>query len=132
MCIDCCNLNTNLQVLCDRRGDSLGCDNAWFCPVWLMSGMGEATALKLAHNGEKLVLAARRENRLQKLQEEIKKSGGQAVYKVTDVTSYEQMSNLATFVHDQFGSIDVLINNAGLMPLSALNERKIEGVGSHG
>ncbi|MDQ0271167.1 SDR family oxidoreductase [Cytobacillus purgationiresistens] len=90
------------------------------------SGMGEATALKLAHNGAKLVLAARREDRLQKLQEEIKKSGGQAVYKVTDVTSHEQMSELATFAHDQFGSIDVLINNAGLMPLSALNKRKIE------
>lgn len=72
------------------------------------------------------VLAARREDRLQKLQEEIKKSGGQAVYKVTDVTSHEQMSDLGTFAHDQFGSIDVLINNAGLMPLSVLNKRKIE------
>lgn len=73
-----------------------------------------------------MVLAVRREDCLQKLQEEIKKSGGQAVYKVTDVTSYEQMNDLATFVHDQFGSIDVLINNARLMPLSTLNEQKIE------
>lgn len=90
------------------------------------SGMGEATARKLADNGAKLVLAARREDRLQKLQEEIEKNDGQAVYKVTDVTSHEQMSDLAAFAHDQFGQIDVLINNAGLMPLSPLNKRKID------
>lgn len=90
------------------------------------SGMGEATARKLADNGAKLVLGARREERLQKLQEEIEKNDGQAVYKVTDVTSHEQMSDLAAFAHDQFGRIDVLINNAGLMPLSPLNKRKID------
>ncbi|NER40269.1 SDR family NAD(P)-dependent oxidoreductase, partial [Bacillus megaterium NBRC 15308 = ATCC 14581] len=59
------------------------------------SGIGEATAKELASKGAKLVLAARREDRLQQLQEKIKKNGGKAIYKVTDVTSHEQMKELA-------------------------------------
>lgn len=90
------------------------------------SGIGEATAKELASKGAKLVLAARREDRLKKLQEEIQNNGGQAVYKVTDVTSYEQMEELAEDALKEFGKIDVLINNAGLMPLSPLYQKKIK------
>jgi NADP-dependent 3-hydroxy acid dehydrogenase YdfG len=61
------------------------------------SGIGEATAKELASKGAKLVLAARREDRLKKLQNEIQISGGQAIYKVTDVTSHEQMEELAAY-----------------------------------
>jgi NADP-dependent 3-hydroxy acid dehydrogenase YdfG len=73
-----------------------------------------------------LVLAARREERLKKLQEEIQNSGGQAIYQVTDVTSYEQMEALAELALKEFGKIDVLVNNAGLMPNSFLFMKKID------
>jgi len=90
------------------------------------SGIGEATAKELASKGAKLVLAARREDRLKKLQEEIQNSGGQAIYQVTDVTSHEQMEELAAVALKEFGKIDVLINNAGLMPNSFLFMKKID------
>ncbi|OIK10717.1 oxidoreductase [Bacillus sp. MUM 116] len=90
------------------------------------SGIGEATAKDLATKGAKVVLAARREERLQKLQEEIQKNGGQAIYKVTDVTSHEQMEELAEYALKEFGKIDVLVNNAGVMPQSFLYKKKIE------
>ncbi|TYR81302.1 SDR family NAD(P)-dependent oxidoreductase [Priestia megaterium] len=83
------------------------------------SGSGEATAKKL-----ELVLAARREDRLKKLHQEIKNNGGRAIYKVTDVTSHEQMEELAAFALKEYGKIDVMVNNAGLMPLSPLYEKK--------
>lgn len=90
------------------------------------SGIGEATAKELASKGAKLVLAARREDRLKKLQEEIQNNGGEAIYKVTDVTSHEQMEELAEVALKEFGKIDVLINNAGLMPNSFLASKKID------
>jgi NADP-dependent 3-hydroxy acid dehydrogenase YdfG len=71
------------------------------------------------------VLAARREDRLQKLQEEIQNNGGQAIYKVTDVASHEQMEELADYALQAFGKIDVMVNNAGVMPLSPVHEKKI-------
>ncbi|WP_141430437.1 SDR family oxidoreductase [Bacillus sp. 03113] len=89
------------------------------------SGIGEATAKVLANNGAKVVLAARREERLRDLKSNIDKQGGTAVFKVTDVTSHEEVDELASFANDTFGQIDVLINNAGIMPLSFLHEKKI-------
>ena len=59
------------------------------------SGIGEATAKELSAKGAKLVLAARREDRLKALQEDIKANGGEAIYKEVDVTSHEQMQELA-------------------------------------
>ncbi|WP_214808277.1 SDR family oxidoreductase [Exiguobacterium sp. s102] len=88
------------------------------------SGIGEATAKLLAKNGAKLVLAARREERLQALKEEIEQLGGQAVYQVTDVTKTEQLEQLAKLAQETYGSVDVLVNNAGLMPLSQLHKNK--------
>lgn len=90
------------------------------------SGIGEAAAKELASKGAKLVLAARREDRLQKLQEEVEQSGGTAIYKVTDVTSHEQVEELASYALQEFGKIDVLINNAGVMPQSFLFKKKID------
>lgn len=90
------------------------------------SGIGEATAKKLAAKGAKLVLAARREERLKKLQDDILASGGQAVHKVTDVTSREQMEQLAAYALNEFGRIDVLVNNAGIMPQAFLSENKVD------
>lgn len=90
------------------------------------SGIGEATAKELASNGAKLVLIARREDRLKKLQEEIQNNGGQVIYKVADVTSHEQMEELAAYTLDQFGKIDVLVNNAGIMPQAFLFKKNVD------
>ncbi|MGE8022165.1 SDR family oxidoreductase [Peribacillus frigoritolerans] len=89
------------------------------------SGIGEATARELASKGAKLVLAARRQERLKKLQEEIQQNGGQVIFKVTDVASHEQMEELAEFALKEFGKIDVIVNNAGVMPLSPVHQKKI-------
>jgi NADP-dependent 3-hydroxy acid dehydrogenase YdfG len=90
------------------------------------SGIGESTAKELASKGAKVVLAARREDRLKKLQEEIQNGCGKAIYKVIDVTSYEQMEELAELALKEFGKIDVLVNNAGVMPHSFLYKRKVD------
>lgn len=90
------------------------------------SGLGEATARRLAENGAKLMLAARREERLQDLVTEINNNGGTAKYQVTDVTDRSQVEALAKATKDAYGQIDVLVNNAGLMPLSPLAETKID------
>lgn len=90
------------------------------------SGIGEATAKELASKGAKLVLAARREDRLKKLKDEIQAAGGQARYQVVDVTSYEQMQELAAFTLREFGKIDVLVNNAGIMPQAFLSKNKVD------
>ena len=89
------------------------------------SGIGQATAKELASKGFNIMLAARREERLQELKQEIEQLGGKAQYLVTDVTSAEQMSALAEAALNHFGRIDVLVNNAGLMPLSFMNKLKI-------
>ncbi|WP_028391155.1 SDR family oxidoreductase [Bacillus cihuensis] len=82
------------------------------------SGIGEATAKLLASQENKVVIAARRENHLTKMVEEIKAEGGKAAYKVTDVTKREQVESLVNFVIETYGQIDVWMNNAGIMPSS--------------
>ena len=90
------------------------------------SGLGEAAARMLARKGARLVLGARREERLQALVEAIKADGGEAIYRVTDVTRREQVDALAEAARSTFGRIDVLVNNAGVMPISPLNRLKVE------
>jgi NADP-dependent 3-hydroxy acid dehydrogenase YdfG len=90
------------------------------------SGLGEATAKRLAKHGAKLMLAARREDRLQELVAKIEQEGGTAKYQVTDVSDRSQVEALAKATQQAYGRIDVLVNNAGLMPLSPLDETKVE------
>lgn len=90
------------------------------------SGLGKATALRLAKGGAKLVLAARREERLVELRDAIIEQGGDAIYQVTDVTDRTQVESLAKAAKEAYGRIDVLVNNAGLMPLSPLDELKVD------
>lgn len=89
------------------------------------SGMGAATAKLLAKNGIKVMMAARREERLQQLCNEIISDGGNASYKVTDVTSYSDMETLANETIKTYGQIDIMINNAGVMPLSFFRSLKV-------
>lgn len=90
------------------------------------SGLGEATARRLAKNGAKLMLAARREDRLKDLVAEVEKEGGVVKYQVTDVTDLSQVKNLVQATKEAYGRVDVLVNNAGLMPLSPLAATKVD------
>lgn len=90
------------------------------------SGLGEATARRLAERGAKLMLAARREDKLKKLVEAIESDGGTAAYKVTDVTDRSQVEALIKATVGAYQRIDVLINNAGLMPLAPLDALKVD------
>ena len=85
------------------------------------SGIGAATARLLARNGAKVVLAARREQQLQLLKQEITQSGGQAVYQVTDVRQPEQLQTLVELAQKHFQGVDVIFNNAGIMPNSPIS-----------
>jgi short-subunit dehydrogenase len=78
------------------------------------SGIGKACAFEFADNGAKVVLAARRENELKKVEEEIKKQGGEAYSVKTDVKNIEDCKNLVDKTIEKYGKIDVLINNAGI------------------
>ena len=88
------------------------------------SGLGEAAARRLAQNGAKLVLGARRLDRLQALAKELA-LGADAVAQ-TDVSQFEQVKRLVDHAVKSHGRIDVLINNAGLMPLSPLERLRID------
>ncbi len=90
------------------------------------SGLGEATARRLAKNGAKLMLAARREDRLKELVADIAKDGGTAKYQVTDVSDRSQVEALVKATQQAYERIDVLVNNAGLMPLSPLAATKVD------
>ena len=90
------------------------------------SGIGEATAHVLSEEGMNLVLAARREDRLNELKEKIESNGGKAIVVKTDVTERDQVDNMAQKAKDKFGSIDILINNAGLMPLSLMKNLHVD------
>lgn len=90
------------------------------------SGIGEATARVLAQQGAKVVLGARRTDRLEKIVAEIREAGGQVEYRALDVTSLEDTRAFVDFAKEKFGPVDVMINNAGVMPLSPLHELKVD------
>ena len=89
------------------------------------SGMGEATARYLADRGAIVVLGARRVDRLKALVDAITKGGGKALALATDVTDAAQVQRLVDAAVERFSRIDVMLNNAGLMPHSPLERRKI-------
>lgn len=90
------------------------------------SGIGEETARHLAARGGRLVLGARRADRLQKLVDEIRAAGGQAMAVTTDVARRADVDHLVQQALDAFGRIDVMINNAGYMAVSPLASRRVE------
>lgn len=90
------------------------------------SGIGEATARLLASNGARVVLGARRTDRLETLATEIRAAGGVADVLPLDVTRMDSMQSFIDFAVELHGRVDVLINNAGVMPLSKLEALKID------
>ena len=90
------------------------------------SGIGEATALLLAERGAKVVLGARRPDRLQALAERIARAGGEAVFARTDVKRRDDLSNLVKLACERYGKLDVLVNNAGVGPVSPLDDLRVE------
>ncbi|MEH2312340.1 MAG: SDR family oxidoreductase [Nostoc sp.] len=90
------------------------------------SGIGEASARLLAARGAHVVLGARRTDRLETLVTAIRDEGGSAHYKQLDVTQRNDMEEFVGFAQKTFGRIDVIVNNAGVMPLSKLEALKVE------
>jgi NADP-dependent 3-hydroxy acid dehydrogenase YdfG len=85
------------------------------------SGIGEATAKLLASEGAKVVLGARREDKLKQIVDEIEKDGGQAVYQELDVTKPSDNDAIVRLATERFGGVDVIFLNAGVMPNSPLS-----------
>lgn len=90
------------------------------------SGIGEATAYLLAEHGAKVVLGARRTERLEKVAETIRSKGGTALVKTLDVTDRDDVAAFVRFATDSFGHVDVLFNNAGIMPLAPMSALKTD------
>jgi NADP-dependent 3-hydroxy acid dehydrogenase YdfG len=90
------------------------------------SGIGEATARHLAAKGHPVVVGARRTDRLATLVREIREAGGKALYQPLDVTDMNNFRSFVAFAHEHCGRVDVLVNNAGVMPLSMMEELRVE------
>ncbi len=90
------------------------------------SGIGEATARLLAHHGASVVIGARRLDRLEALAADIRSKGGTISYQQLDVTARESMEAFIQYAQTTYGRIDVLVNNAGVMPLSPLEALRVD------
>lgn len=90
------------------------------------SGLGEATARLLSAEGASVVLGARRADRLQTIVDELSGRGGKALAVATDVTRYDQVKRLVDSAVETYGRIDVMINNAGVMPRAPLERLTVE------
>lgn len=90
------------------------------------SGIGEATAKLLASKGAKVVLGARREDKLKQIVDEIGKDGGQAVYQKLEVTKPSDNDDIVKLAKETFGGVDVIFLNAGIMPNSPLSALKTD------
>ena len=90
------------------------------------SGIGEDTAKLLAGKGAKVVLAARRMERLTALVEAIQSNGGTCIAKATDVSRREDLEALIQLAISEFGRVDVLLNNAGIMPVAPMAMTKVD------
>ncbi|MFT7377426.1 MAG: NADP-dependent 3-hydroxy acid dehydrogenase YdfG [Ulvibacter sp.] len=88
------------------------------------SGIGEAAALKLSKEGAKIVLSARSKDKLNELKKTIKNRDGEALVVIADVTKKSDMEKLVAKTLEEYGNVDAIINNAGLMPLSFMKNLK--------
>ena len=90
------------------------------------SGIGAATARLLAARGAKVVLGARREDKLKALTDDIRAAGGEAIYQVLDVTRQAENNAIVQLAQDTYGRVDVIFLNAGIMPSSPLSALKTD------
>jgi len=90
------------------------------------SGIGEATARLLAEQGAHVVMGARRVDRLETLASSIRSEGGSVEYHTLDVTQLEEMQTIVELALNRYGRLDVIVNNAGVMPLSPLEALKVD------
>ncbi|GEM63459.1 oxidoreductase [Sphingobacterium faecium NBRC 15299] len=90
------------------------------------SGIGAATALKLAKAGSSIVLVSRADDKIEKVKRQIEKEGGKAEIFIADVTDPDQMKAMVDFTIDKFGRVDHLVNNAGLMLFSQWKDVAID------
>jgi NADP-dependent 3-hydroxy acid dehydrogenase YdfG len=90
------------------------------------SGIGKATALLLAERGAKVILGARSDDRLNALVLQIENTGGEAAYIVTDVKKRGDLTALVNLACERYGKLDVLINNAGIGPISLFDDLRVE------
>jgi NADP-dependent 3-hydroxy acid dehydrogenase YdfG len=105
--------------------NSTGLNNKVVLITGASSGIGEGTARQLAANGARVVLGARRTERLEAIAAAIEKAGGAVRLRRLEVTDREDVEAFAAFAERAFGPIDVLVNNAGVMPLSPLSALKV-------
>jgi NADP-dependent 3-hydroxy acid dehydrogenase YdfG len=90
------------------------------------SGIGEATARVLAAQGHRVVLGARRTERLAQFTAEIRGKGGIAEHRTLEVSNRDDVNAFVAFAHERFGRVDVIFNNAGVMPVSPMNALKTD------
>lgn len=90
------------------------------------SGIGLATALALSKAGAKVAAGARRIDRLQSLENQIRSWGGEVIVQKLDVTSRQDCNSFVDAAVKKWGTADILINNAGLMPLSFFKNLKVD------
>ena len=90
------------------------------------SGIGEATATLLAERGAKVVLGARNPDRLDAVAARISATGGEAVTKATDVSSRGDLMEFVSLATASYGQLDVLVSNAGIMPVSPFDELRVD------
>jgi NADP-dependent 3-hydroxy acid dehydrogenase YdfG len=90
------------------------------------SGIGEATALLLAERGAKLVLGARNPDGLDAVAARLTSTGGDAIAKVTDVSCREDLTEFVALAAETYGQLDVLVSNAGIMPVSQFDELRVD------
>lgn len=90
------------------------------------SGIGEGIARELAVAGAKLLLGARRTDRLDELADELRQQGATVITRRLDVTDRADVASFAEAGRTEFGRVDAIVNNAGIMPLSPLVSLKVE------
>ena len=101
-------------------------DNKVMIITGASSGIGEATAKKLANDGVKVILMARSEDKLNSLKKDIEKNNGDALVVTGDVTKIDDFKKVVEKSVEKYGKVDALINNAGLMPLSFVEKLKTD------
>jgi NADP-dependent 3-hydroxy acid dehydrogenase YdfG len=90
------------------------------------SGIGYSTAMALSKEGAKIVAGARRIERLDELKKSVESQGGEIIIQKLDVTTLDDCNNFAKIAIERYGNIDVLVNNAGIMPLSFFKNQKVD------